>query len=293
MKPLEILDNTPPWEWPPDAAKTLKNTMENRRADEDDRVLATELAGDLCVMDDEIGNRLLAILCDRSEPEVVRAAAAISMGPALQSMDELEICGRTEYDEPPVSDVLYHKLKQALQKTFRDPAEPDLVRRRCLEASVRAIQDWHTDAVRECWGKDDEEWKLTAVFCMGYVQGFDTQILEALHSDNPWILHHAVRAAGEQAVEEAWPRIRAILADPKTDKMLLLTALEAVSNFEHPEFAIELDPFLDSPDEDIREAALEAVQTLQSDWGLGEDDDALDEDDLDEDEEEQPPRRTH
>lgn len=299
MKALEILDNTPPWEWPNDAAKTLQKIMENRRADEDDRVLATELAGDLCVMDDEIGNRLLAILRDRSEPELVRAAAAISMGPTLQSMDELEICGPTEHEEPPVSDVFYHKMKQALQKTFRDTGAPDLVRRRCLEASVRAMQDWHAEAVRECWAKDDPEWKLTAVFCMGYVGGFETEILSSLSSSDPWIRFHAVRSAGEQALDEAWPHIRAILTDPQTDKPLLLTALEAAANFDRPEYAEDLVPFLESDDEEIREAAQEAVQFLRmsdfqdqgDDWGT---DDALDEEDAwGEEEGKAPPRRPH
>lgn len=299
MKALEILDNTPPWEWPKDAAKTLRKTMENRRADEDDRVLATELAGDLCVMDEEIGNRLLAILRDRSEPERVRAAAAISMGPTLQSMDELEICGPTEYDEPPVSDVLYHKMKQALQKTFRDTGAPDLVRRRSLEASVRAMQDWHAEAVRECWARDDEEWKLTAVFCMGYVEGFEAEILASLGSSDPWVRFHAVRSAGEQALDGAWPHIRAILADPQTDKPLLLTALEAAANFDRPEYAEDLQPFLASEDEEIREAAQEAVQFLTmsdfqdqgDDWGT---DDDLDEEDVwDEGEGKTPPRRPH
>jgi hypothetical protein len=51
-----------------------------------------------------------------------------------------------------------------------------------LEASVRAPQDWHLDAIREAYSSTDEAWSLTAVFCMRFVRGFNEQILEALES---------------------------------------------------------------------------------------------------------------
>lgn len=43
---------------------------------------------------------------------------------------------------------------------------PKEVRRRVLEGSVRAPQDWHKDAITEAYAGNDELWKLTAVFAM-------------------------------------------------------------------------------------------------------------------------------
>jgi hypothetical protein len=73
---------------------------------------------------------------------------------------------------------------------------PKMVRAAELEASVRAAEDWHADAVRAAFASSDDDWKLTAVFCTGYVPGFDGQILESLKSKNPDVCYEAVVAAG-------------------------------------------------------------------------------------------------
>jgi hypothetical protein len=44
---------------------------------------------------------------------------------------------------------------------------------RILEASVRAPQDRHPDAVRAAYASGDAAWKLTAVFRMADVRGFE------------------------------------------------------------------------------------------------------------------------
>jgi hypothetical protein len=54
-----------------------------------------------------------------------------------------------------------------------DASVPTDVRRRILEASVRAPQDWHRDAIRAAYASDDDVWRLTAVFCMRSVRGFE------------------------------------------------------------------------------------------------------------------------
>jgi len=77
-----------------------------------------------------------------------------------------------------------------------DVEVPKNVRRRILEASLRAPQDWHQDAIRAAYSSDDEDWNLTAVFSMRWVRGFDDQILEALDSDNQHVHYQAVLAAG-------------------------------------------------------------------------------------------------
>jgi hypothetical protein len=46
---------------------------------------------------------------------------------------------------------------------------------------VRAPQDWHENAVGSAYASGDDTWKLTAVFCMRFVRGFDGQIVEELY----------------------------------------------------------------------------------------------------------------
>ena len=51
------------------------------------------------------------------------------------------------------------------------------VKRPILEASVRAPEKWHKNAVAAAYRSKDEDWKLTAVFCMRFIRGFDKQIV--------------------------------------------------------------------------------------------------------------------
>ena len=48
---LTTLKDTPPWEWPEGADKIFLETLRDDRADESDRLLAAELAGDFTVID--------------------------------------------------------------------------------------------------------------------------------------------------------------------------------------------------------------------------------------------------
>jgi HEAT repeat protein len=145
-----------------------------------------------------------------------------------------------------------------------------------LEASVRAPQEWHPDAIRAAYSSEDEAWRLTAVFCMRYVRGFDAQILEALESENPDIHYEAVCAAGNWGVEAAWPRIAALVVSGETDKPLRLAAIEAVASIRPQEAPEILEDLTDSEDEDIVEAAYEALAMAE---GQSDESDEEDEDD--------------
>ena len=149
--------------------------------------------------------------------------------------------------------------------------------RRILEASVRTQQDWHQDAIREAYGSDDEDWKLTADFSMRWVRGFDDQILEALGSGNQDIHYHAVCAIGNWEVDAAWSHVSKLLREPETDKPLLLAAIEAVASIRPQRTGVILADLIDSDDEDIVEAAYEAMAMAE-----GPSDDDFDEEDEDE-----------
>ena len=138
---------------------------------------------------------------------------------------------------------------------------------------MRAPQRWHPDAVRAAYGSDDEAWRLTSVFCMRFVRGFDEQILEALDSTNPDIHYEAVCAAGAWEVDAAWPHISALVTSGSIDKPLLLAAIDAVASIRPREAAEILHALTDSDDEDVVEAVFEAMAMTEGPSGEdGEDD---------------------
>ncbi len=253
---LETLKDTPPWDWPEEAGNVFQGVLRDQQADGSDRLLAAELAGDMTVINDELVDSLLSILCSNDESEELRGRAAISLGPALEYayMDEFE-----DPDDVPISEKTFLRIQKTLRKLYLDPEVPKEVRRRVLEASVRAPQDWHPDALRTAYSGDDEEWKLTAVFSMCYIRGFDEQILESLGSKNPDIHYQAVCAAGNWEVGAAWPHVAALVTSENTEKDLLLAAIEAAVGIQPQKAPDILFDLTQSEDEDVAEAADEAL----------------------------------
>ena len=270
---LKTLKDTPPWDWPDGTAKILVGILRDEQAAEPDRVLATELAGDFTVVNDELVDALLALLRSSDESERVRARAAISLGPVLEHADTE---GFENGDEAPISERTFQRIQKSLRELYFDAGIPKEVQRRILEASVRAPQDWHQDTVRAAYSGDDDAWKLTAVFCMRFVCGFDEQIREALDNENPDIHCEAVLAAGAWGVEAAWPHVAALVTSDETPKALLLAAIEAVPSIRPQEAEELLREPMDSDDEDIVEAAYEALAMAEGPSDSDEDD----EDDL-------------
>jgi hypothetical protein len=266
---LKSLQDLPPWDWPEGAAKMFLEILRDDQARESDRLVAAELAGDFTVVNDELVDALLSILGSPDESAELRGRAAISLGPVLEHADTDEF---EDPDDLPITEQTFHRIRDSLRQLHADAGVPEEVRRSILEAAVRSPQEWHQGAIRAAYASTDEAWKLTAVFCMGFVRGFDEQILEALASDNPEIHYHAVCAAGNWEVDAAWRHIAALAASEDTDKPLRLAAIEAVANI-RPEDAVEiLNQLIDSEDEDIAEAAYEAL-TLAGALPLDEDED--------------------
>lgn len=262
IKDLEFLKETPPWEWPPDAGEILVGALRNDQNAVSDRVIAAELAGDLVVMDDKKADLLLSIARNAGEPEQLRAQAAISLGPALEETDSEGL--DDDITEPPISEDIFLRIQKTLRQIYTDESAPKEVRRRVLEASVRAPQDWHNAAIHAADSSDDDEWKLTAAFCMRWVRGFDERILQMIESKDPDIQYEAVRAAGNWALKPAWPRIAALIASEDTDKNLRLGAIEAASYINPRKARRVLAELTNSEDEDIADAAIEAVMMAQT-----------------------------
>jgi HEAT repeat protein len=121
---------------------------------------------------------------------------------------------------------------------------------------------------------------------MRYVRGFDKQILEALASSDQKVHYEAVSAAGNWEVDAAWPHITALLASSATSKDLLIAAIEAVATIRPREAGPLLVDLVDSEDEDISDAADEAMSMAAGMADDDFDDEEFDGDDEDEDEDE-------
>jgi HEAT repeat protein len=156
---------------------------------------------------------------------------------------------------------------------YEDPGVPKPVHRRILEAAVRSPQDWHRAAIRKAYASGDREWVLTAVFAMRWVRGFDDEIMEALGNRDEEIHSEAVMAAGNFSVDAAWDHVSALVEDEKTPKSLRLAAIEAVGAIRPREAMEILIDLADSSDEDIAEAAAEALSMADAKTSFEGDDD--------------------
>lgn len=265
---LKTLVDTPPWDWPRDAGRTFQKILIDRRANESDRLVAAELAGDLTVINDDLAHTLLTVVCSADEPDQLRARAAISLGPVLEQADT---DGFEDPDDVPITERTFRNILDSMEKLYLDNSVPKEVRRRILEASVRAPETWHQDAIRNAYSSGDKEWMLTAVFSMRWVRGFDDQILLALKSVDPEIHYEAVNAASNWELDAAWSHIVELVNDAHTPKPLLLAAIGAVSSIRPAEAREILVDLGDSDDEEIAEAANEAM--VEAEAASGEEDD--------------------
>ena len=269
---LNTLLNTPPWDWPEDAADLLIKTLVNKQASGSDRLIAAELVGDSLVMNDELAEALLAIVGNHNEPEELRAKAAISLGPVLE---EADLNGFGDLDDVPITEETFHNIQDSLHKHYLDKSTPREVRRGILEAAVRAPQDWHKSAISAAYSSGDADWMLTAVLGMRWVPGFDHQILEGLESTDPEIRCQAAYAAGGRELDAAWPRVGGLVKDASTPKLLLIAAIEAVGSIRPREAEDILLGLAGSRDEEIAEAASDAIALAHT--LSGEADDEVDE----------------
>jgi hypothetical protein len=276
---LKTLQDIPSWDWPEDADNVILKVLSDRKAPESDRLAAADLAVELTEMSDPFVNALLKIVRSGNESDELRGDVAIALGPILE---EADIDGfDDEEGEPAITEKSFGTVQDTFQLLYADERVPKLVRRRILEASVRSPQEWHVDAIRTAYAQKDEDWRITAVFCMNYVRGFKKEILESLESSNEEIRRHAVSAAGIWEIEAAWPQVRRVLAASGTEKYLLLAAIDAAATI-RPEDAQDLiGLYLDSEDEDISDAAMDALSMIEGSVAW-EDDEELDEEDEDE-----------
>lgn len=270
MVDLKALGEIPPWEWPEDAAATILRALTDSSTKPPERLLAAELGGDYVVVNDELAEALLSIACRDGAPVDLRCTAAMALGPALESED---LRDPEDPEDGLLSERMFRRIQSLLRRNYLTEHMSRDVRRRSLEASVRAPQKWHREAVREAYRSEDPAWRLTAVFCMRFLRGFDDQILEALGSEDREIRCEAVRAAGNWELDTAWPHVAGLFGSEAVDKRLLLAAIEAVASIRPGEAFGILGDLTESDDEDIVEAALEALTMAEGLANLADEED--------------------
>ncbi len=258
---LNEFNSIPPWDWPDDAGDVFLEVISDRQADPADRLMAVELAGDYVVISDELCAALLAIALDDDEPEDIRAAAASSLGTAVE---EANLEGFDDPDDMPLTEGLFLKLQKNLRAIYMDTDKPDLLRRRALESSSRAPQEWHRGAISSAYSSDEADWRLTAVFCMGFQPGFDKQILEAMESNDAILVREAVMAAEGLELKSAWPILVSLVESKETDKDVLIAVIDAMVNIKPREAGVYLLRLAESKDEDIAFVANEGLSSADA-----------------------------
>lgn len=250
------LDETPSWEWPENAGEILSGAISDKDAPLNDRILAVELSGDARVLDDDLAALLIEVIMDGDEPEELRCHVPFALGFAIEYGDMM---GFDEPDDIILSEKEYNDVLECLRSIYYDVDAPKALRRRALEGVVRNPSNWQKKAIQGAYASDDDDWVRTAVFCMGYFGGFKDQILESLNSENPDIFYQAVCSAGNQGVKAAWPKIKELLTAENVEKPLLLAAISAAAVINPMESVDFLMEFAEHDDDDIADAADEAM----------------------------------
>jgi hypothetical protein len=256
-KKLEQLADQSSYEWPRTAIDWVRGGVAHE--DAATRKLAVTLAHEL--VDDDLALELLR-LCREDEAEIA-ADAAISLGPALEecSIDyDDEELPDVDFHDQPLSRDTYTKICAALEAVYRDGDRPPLVRRRALEAAVRAPRDWQHEVVRAAYASDDVRWRETAVFCMGLLPGFDAQILDALAAKEQTVRCEALRAAGLRELVAAAPEVMRVAADAGGPKPLRIAAIEALSALDAEGSDELLDKLAADGDDEIAAVAETALE---------------------------------
>jgi len=234
----------------------LKSADEETRADAREELTLQ--------MNDEIAAEFLAI-AKSSQDERVRADTIIGLGPILEEagLDYGDAEGEVDLGEfgPGITRATFDTIQRELRAIFEDESQPKLVRRSALEALVRDPKQWQADAIRTLAASDDAQWRMTAVFAMGYVPGFESDIMRFIETSDGALLYEAVRAAGRAEMSEAAEKLRAIAGDERADADLRAAAIEALPYVDDACDEL-LETLAEHKNEEIADAAEFALEEL-------------------------------
>jgi HEAT repeats len=269
-----------PAQWPDSARKRIDRAL----AHTTDEICLSGIYLCLEEMEDRLANRLLSITTSDRDLKL-RIEAVGVLGTVLEEFHLM-----FDYEDPDsatsITMRMFDKIQRALKFTFYDANTPKMLRCRILESSVQAEQAWHSKAISDAYRSDDRDWRITAIFCMGFVDGFDETIIKHLQDEDPESLREAVRAAGNMVIIEAADRIMEIAGDENTDEKMRQEAIWAIGQIVPTNAESLLDELAKSKNEVISDAAKMAQKDIEyfyeqaEEYLFGEDPDV----DLDEEE---------
>ncbi len=238
----------------------------------------------------ELGVRLLApyepvelisefIRLAESDPEVeVRAVAAAALG-VYVFLGEIE-----EIDPEELAPI------EAVLRRVTAEGQPDLVRRRGLEALSYSSDESVMQMIKDAYAKNSIDWTVTALNAMSrnLSETWNPIVLSSLHDDRPAVRAEAAHAAGEMELDEARQPLLDMLTDDDEDAQA--AAIWSLSQIGGEGVGEALTQLLDqTEDEDLGAFIEEALENLEMTEGdsildlidlseLGEDDGFFDED---------------
>lgn len=213
-------------------------------------------------MDDETAEEFLKI-AEGNAPDEIRADVILGLGPIIEECgDEILASGDLDDDFAPLSTAKYKELQSRLRKLYDDASQPTIVRRRAIESLVRDQQPWMEEEAKKLAASGERDWKLTSLFVMGHLNGFDDVIVKELDGSDAELVAEAVNAAGRRAIEAAAEKIADFASSAATDHDVKVAAILAM-----PYLDDECDELLEQlahdEDDEISEAAEVALDDLR------------------------------
>jgi hypothetical protein len=191
-----------------------------------------------------------------------RGEAAIFIGAVLELYDE----------DDPLDDYitaeLANELRAALWTLYDDASQGELLRRRCLEATVRWPDDRVDEAIRKALATPGD-WRVTGLFCAGFVEGYEDEVRDAIAKGTPPERIEAWRAAANLELHDLAPTAVQLAQDGKADREERYEAIAALAWLgDSAEAGRTLEQLVASGDEEISEVAEEAL-SLRADAEAG------------------------
>jgi hypothetical protein len=212
-------------------------------------------------MNHRIATRLLTIIAN-SGSVPTQVAAVLAFGSALEQAFEVGLDHPFDgsFDEPALTPELFDRIRATLRVVFHDPSQPDELRRASLHSSIHARDTWHREAVSEAFARPDLGWKATALYCMGRLPGFETELVAALASTDQRLQCEAVRSVALRQLPAAGPIVLELASRTSLDEAVRRVAIEALAWLCPPGSGELLRRLASSDDETLAELADQALR---------------------------------
>lgn len=219
-------------------------------ADPDPRVRLSALEGLQFNSDDSMIDPLIEIL--RRDPnEEVRAAAAESLGVFMMA----GVLGK-------LSERRNDKVYAALMGVLLTEAETSPVYANAL-ISISCVSNEEVDyRIRSAYKSEDENLRVSAVTAMGVSanDAYEDFVRKELNSPNEDMRSEAATAAGSLEMVDAVPALGKLMEDPLP--FVAISAIDALAMIGNPQARKLLENAAESDDEEIAEAAAEALDEM-------------------------------